>query len=52
MEIFLRFIALILAAFGIVMLIEITIDRVIAIWVGIPMCIIVIFAICVLGGMI
>lgn len=52
MEIFLRFMALILAVFGIVMLIEITIDRIIAMWVGIPMCIIVIFAICVLGGMI
>lgn len=52
MEIFLRFMALILAVFGVVVLIEITIDRIIAMWVGIPMCIIVIFAICVLGGMI
>lgn len=52
MEIFLRFMALILAVFGIVVLIEMTIDRIIAMWVGIPMCIIVIFAICVLGGMI
>lgn len=52
MEIFLRFIALVMAVFGLVILIDMTIDRIIAIWVGIPMCIIIIFAICVLGGMI
>lgn len=51
-ETFLRIMALVMAVFGIVILIEMTIDRIIAVWVGVPMCIIIIFAICVLGGMI
>lgn len=43
MEIFLRFIALVMGVFGLVVLIDMIIDRTIAIWVGIPMCIIIIF---------
>lgn len=52
MEIFLRFIALVMGVFGLVVVIDMIIDRIIAIWVGIPMCVIIIFAICVLGGII